>query len=281
MKIEDAIVGNAIKSKSGRMYEIVDVVQNAIRVSDGSLCQNPYKWLYKKDLFDYKAVGISKVDKEETKILKLGYSNMFELNSLLFELNENGFSWSCLKYGKNLEEFEEDYFFPQSPFSTFLLIDKERTVRPFEESRPAPTMSKLIEYKQRHYSDDYCNMVNPKLRKVKADELFKQEPCVFSLTDEINSELDKISKLFQKKNDQYATSKDDLSNFTLGALLMGQNNDEVGRYEALKSYVMKHIAHVYANNISAPGVKESIGDIAVYFIIALVMIKRNEAKNNE
>ena len=53
----------------------------------------------------------------------------------------------------------------------------------------------------------------------------------------------------------------------------------MGRYEALKAYVLKHIAHVYNNNLRGNKVKESINDIIDYFIIASIMADMDEDEN--
>ena len=47
--------------------------------------------------------------------------------------------------------------------------------------------------------------------------------------------------------------------------------DAPGKYEALKDYLGKHIAHIYNNNIDGPKLSESWRDLAVYSIIAMVM----------
>lgn len=86
----------------------------------------------------------------------------------------------------------------------------------------------------------------------------------------VEEKLKNIHELFVDKNAQYST-EDPLANFTTGAYLMYGNNNMYGKYEALKAYVAKHIAHVYNHSLTGPKVKESIGDIAVYFIIAWIM----------
>lgn len=98
----------------------------------------------------------------------------------------------------------------------------------------------------------------------------------------VEDKLKEIHSLFVDKNAQYST-EDPLANFTTGAYLMYGNNNMYGKYEALKAYVAKHIAHVYNHSLVGPKVKESIGDIAVYFIIAWIMAdlaaeEQNEAK---
>lgn len=99
----------------------------------------------------------------------------------------------------------------------------------------------------------------------------------------VENKLHEIFSLFEAKNAQYSTA-DPFANFTTGANLMFGCGDINAKYSALKAYVAKHIAHVYNNQLTGPKVKESIGDIAVYFIIAWIMAdlaaeeQENEAK---
>ena len=95
-----------------------------------------------------------------------------------------------------------------------------------------------------------------------------------NLEKEVNDVLVEIASMFQSKNEQYRTDKDDLANFSKGAYLLGYHANEVGRFEALKAYVAKHIAKVYNGKLNDPKMDESIMDIAVYFIIAKVMHNR-------
>ena len=80
--------------------------------------------------------------------------------------------------------------------------------------------------------------------------------------------------MFEKKNGQYREGTDDLANFTKGALLKYGDATMSERYEVLKDYVLKHISHVYNHPLTGPKVDESLMDIAVYFVIALVMHRR-------
>lgn len=86
----------------------------------------------------------------------------------------------------------------------------------------------------------------------------------------VEDKLKEIHSLFVDKNAQYST-EDPLANFTTGAELLFGNDTMCAKYEALKAYVAKHIAHVYNHSLVGPKVKESLGDIAVYFIIAWIM----------
>lgn len=95
-----------------------------------------------------------------------------------------------------------------------------------------------------------------------------------SLAKEVSVILDEIDAMFTKKNEQYKSTEDELANFTRGALIMGECDNEVGRFEALKAYVAKHIAHVYNNRLYGHKVDESLMDMAVYSILGLVMYRR-------
>ena len=94
------------------------------------------------------------------------------------------------------------------------------------------------------------------------------------LHDDVKEVLAHIEQLFNAKNEQYRTDKDDLANFTTGAMLRYNNAGMPARFEALKDYASKHIAKVYNGTLLDDKMDESIMDIAVYFIIAAVMHKR-------
>jgi hypothetical protein len=117
------------------------------------------------------------------------------------------------------------------------------------------------------------------------DGLIKEEELKGNLNVQVEKVLDDISKMFRQKNKQYRTNNDDLANFTKGALMLGYEANEIGRFEALKGYVLKHISKVYNGTLDEDKMDESIMDIAVYFIIATVMHRRmeqaNEPKNRE
>lgn len=101
--------------------------------------------------------------------------------------------------------------------------------------------------------------------------------------DEFNQrvicKLHNIAELFQNKNDQYG-DVDPLQNFSRGALIRYRELSMETRFETLKDYVLKHISHVYNNNLYGEKVDQSIDDIAVYFLIASVMhdLKDEEPK---
>lgn len=98
----------------------------------------------------------------------------------------------------------------------------------------------------------------------------------YKLEGEVEDVLDEISRMFRQKNNQYRTTDDDLANFTKGALMLGYEADEIGRFEALKGYVLKHIAKVYNGKLDEDKMSESLLDVAVYFVIATVMHRRME-----
>lgn len=101
-----------------------------------------------------------------------------------------------------------------------------------------------------------------------ATEEFSQE--IISIID------NEIKPLFLKKNRQYKTNDDPLANFTTGAMLRYGNGNMPAKYETLKDYVNKHISHVYDNELDGDKVGESIGDIVVYFLIAMYMHRQQE-----
>jgi hypothetical protein len=103
----------------------------------------------------------------------------------------------------------------------------------------------------------------------------------FKLEGQVEDVLDEISRMFRNKNAQYRTTDDDLANFTKGALMLGYEANEIGRFEALKGYVLKHISKVYNGKLNEDKMDESIMDIAVYFILATVMHRRMEEGSNE
>lgn len=83
--------------------------------------------------------------------------------------------------------------------------------------------------------------------------------------------IDKTWELFNEKNEQYATN-DPLANFRKGSLLKFGCDDYCHMYSVLKDYMNKHVAHIYNNNIDGNKIRESLGDIAVYSIIGMVML---------
>lgn len=87
----------------------------------------------------------------------------------------------------------------------------------------------------------------------------------------IKAKIKEIEQLFDTKNDQYSTDSDPLQAFKTGALLLCGNSSYEAQFEALKSYMTKHIAHMYNNKLNGPKVNESIMDVTTYNLIASVM----------
>ena len=106
----------------------------------------------------------------------------------------------------------------------------------------------------------------------------------------VNSKFHELSKLFNKKLDQYGGFADDvemtdtvihadaLANFRAGALLKYGDASYSHMYECAKDYARKHIAFIETHNIEADHIEESLGDIAVYAIIMMYMKACNEAE---
>lgn len=82
--------------------------------------------------------------------------------------------------------------------------------------------------------------------------------------------MTEIWKLVKRKNEQYATN-DALANFSTGARILNPDDSAEWQYQALRSYMLKHVAHVFNNRLMGNGVRESLGDIATYCIIGMVM----------
>ena len=110
-------------------------------------------------------------------------------------------------------------------------------------------------------SDNKCDCTNEKLP-------------VNRLHAEVKKVLTKIDALFEQKNLQYREGVDEFANFTKGAALRYGRVTMATRFEALKDMCEKHIAHVYNHPLAGVKVDESLMDIAVYMILALVMHKR-------
>ena len=87
--------------------------------------------------------------------------------------------------------------------------------------------------------------------------------------------IDETWKLFREKNEQYGTWNP-FANFSRGAQLSYGDESYNSMYETLLSYMNKHVAHVYNQTIDGHKVRESLGDIVVYSIIAMIMIDQNE-----
>lgn len=112
-------------------------------------------------------------------------------------------------------------------------------------------------------------------KEIESAKFFENSVCPKTAIEaDVERVLAEIRALFGNKNEQYRTCYDDLANFTKGALMLGYEADEIGRFEALKGYVLKHISKVYNGKLNDDKMDESVMDIAVYFILATVMHKR-------
>lgn len=83
--------------------------------------------------------------------------------------------------------------------------------------------------------------------------------------------LDGIKELFEKKNKQYGTN-DPFANFTSAAEFLYSKSDMEHKYEALRAAVSKHLANYKNHRIDGDKINESLLDIAVYMLIASVMV---------
>lgn len=88
---------------------------------------------------------------------------------------------------------------------------------------------------------------------------------------EVVGVIEEVKDLFLKKNRSYNSNENPMVNFGIGGLLLYGDASYVGRFEALKSYMTKHVANIYGHNITMPGIDESMRDIATYMIIGTVM----------
>lgn len=88
--------------------------------------------------------------------------------------------------------------------------------------------------------------------------------------------LNELKEQFIKKQQQYKTNTDPLSNFKLGAALKNGNADMPSMYECAKDYALKHVAHVYGHDINGKQVDESLKDIAIYSVIELYMLEKHK-----
>lgn len=96
--------------------------------------------------------------------------------------------------------------------------------------------------------------------------------------DFIYNKMDELKNLFREKNEQYAT-KDCLHNFRQGALLQYGKDDYESMYKTLQGYEAKHITQAF-KDIDASKAEESLGDIVIYSLIAMYMIKKHKEEQN-
>ena len=102
----------------------------------------------------------------------------------------------------------------------------------------------------------------------------EKEYAMESYEKEILAVIEDIKTLFLEKNNSYNNENDPMLNFTIGGIVRNKPHSYPGKYEAMKDYVMKHVAKVFSHNIYAKNIDESLKDIAVYMIIGIVMKRR-------
>lgn len=88
--------------------------------------------------------------------------------------------------------------------------------------------------------------------------------------------LNELKEQFIKKQQQYKTNADPLSNFRKGAALKFGDDSMIAMYECAKGYALKHVAHVYGHDIDGDKVDESLKDIAIYSVIELYMLEKQK-----
>lgn len=93
---------------------------------------------------------------------------------------------------------------------------------------------------------------------------------------EVVDVIEEVKDLFLRKNRSYNSNENPMVNFGIGGLLLYGDTTFIGRFEALKSYMTKHIANIYGHNIAMPGIDESMRDIATYMVIGAVMKRMYE-----
>lgn len=102
------------------------------------------------------------------------------------------------------------------------------------------------------------------------------------LTESCINKFHELANLFKEKNKQYG-DKDQLANFRNGAMLACGDDDWPCMFEVAKGYCLKHVTQVFGTgtNIDTDKIDESLGDIAVYCIIMLYMVKKHKAESQE
>lgn len=94
---------------------------------------------------------------------------------------------------------------------------------------------------------------------------------MIEFTEFVTQKFKDLSEKFTKKNQQYSCSVDHLANFSTGARLKYGKAGMPEMYETLKDYCRKHISYVETHGIDGNSLEDSLGDIAVYAVIALYM----------
>lgn len=111
---------------------------------------------------------------------------------------------------------------------------------------------------------------------------FAEEATDSDFVDECLEKFVALAELFKCKNGQYG-SNSPLANFRNGALLTYGDDDWPYMLEVAKGYCLKHVTQVFGagTNIDTDKIDESLGDIAVYCIIMLYMVKKHKAESQE
>ena len=111
---------------------------------------------------------------------------------------------------------------------------------------------------------------------------FAEEAEDSDFVDECLEEFAALAELFKRKNSQYG-SNSPLANFRNGALLACGDDDWPCMFEVAKGYCLKHVTQVFGagTNIDTDKIDESLGDIAVYCIIMLYMVKKYKAESRQ
>lgn len=111
---------------------------------------------------------------------------------------------------------------------------------------------------------------------------FAEEAADGDFVDKCLEKFAELAELFKRKNGQYGANGP-LANFRNGALLACGDDDWPYMLEVAKGYCLKHVTQVFGAgaNIDTDKIDESLGDIAVYCIIMLYMVKKYKAENQE
>lgn len=111
---------------------------------------------------------------------------------------------------------------------------------------------------------------------------FAEETEDSDFVDECLEKFAELAELFKRKNSQYGVNSP-LANFRNGALLTCGDDDWPCMFEVAKGYCLKHVTQVFGTgtNIDTDKIDESLGDIAVYCIIMLYMVKKYKAESQE
>ena len=147
---------------------------------------------------------------------------------------------------------------------------------------------------QKHTIDFNIDITTPEGKKVVENLLegqggldyparnFAEETPDGDFVDECLEQFAALAELFKRKHSQYGI-KDQLANFRNGALLACGDDDWPCMLEVAKGYCLKHVTQVFGagTNIDTDKIDESLGDIAVYCIIMLYMVKKYKAENRE